>query len=370
MKPLLRWLTPRNLRIAVIAVPWLVTAIYLFVFAADRYVSESVVVIRQEGASMAIPGGLSALSAMFGTSMASGEDQYMLEAHIRSFDMLRQVNEKLDLRRAYSSPELDFIFRLDANASQEEFLDYYRDRVEVEVDEGSGLLTIRTQGFTPEIAQAVNQAVVEISERFINESSHRLAREQMSFAESELANARAKLDEVRDRLLAFQKEHGVLDPTAQAAATTGLTAELQAAVARHEAELKGLLAYLNEDAPQVAALQAQIEGIREQLRTERQQSVTNPEGMSLNVLAGKYQELLAELEFAADSYRGALTALETARIESTRKLKSLVLVESAALPESPEYPRRAYSLVALLLGLTLLYGIGRLIVATIEDHLE
>jgi capsular polysaccharide transport system permease protein len=363
-------LTPRNLRISVILVPWATAAIYLFVFAADRYVSESVVVIRQEGGEMAIPGGLAGLSGMLGVSGTSGEDQYMLQAHILSIDMLRQVDEKLDLRRGYSSPKLDFIFRMNADATQEEFLDYYRNRVEVVVDDTSGLVTIRTQGFTPEIAQAVNREVVEISERFINESSHRLAREQMAFAESELASARARLDDVRNRLLAFQEEHGILDPTAQAAATTGLTAELQAAVARHEAELKGLLAYLNEDAPQVQALQAQIAGIRQQLETERRRSVTNEEGASLNVLAGRYQELLAELEYAADSYRGALTALETARIESTRKLKSLVLVESPALPESAEYPRRFYTLLALLLGLTLLYGIGRLIVATIEDHLE
>lgn len=370
MRSLLPWLSPNNLRLAIIAVPWLLTAIYLFVFAADRYVSESVVVIRQEGSTMAIPGGLNALSAMFGTTAASGHDQYMLQAHILSIDMLRQVNAKLDLRQAYGRPKLDFIFRMEDGATQEEFLEYYSSRVEVIVDEASGLLTIRTQGFTPEIAQAVNEEVVAISERFINESSHRLAREQMSFAESELKKARAELDEVRNRLLAFQEEYGILDPTAQAAATTGLTAELQAAVARQEAELKGLLAYLNEDAPQVEALEAQIAGIREQLQAERRRSVTNPDGVSLNVLAGRYQELLAELEFAADSYRGALTALETARIESTRKLKSLVLVESPALPESAGYPRRVYTLAALLLGLVLLYGIGRLIVATIEDHLE
>jgi capsular polysaccharide transport system permease protein len=88
------------------------------------------------------------------------------------------------------------------------------------------------------------------------------------------------------------------------------------------------------------------------------------------VLAGRYQELLAELGFVSDAYRGALMALETARIESTRKLKSLVLVESPALPETAEYPRRFYTLFALLMGLILIYGIGRLIVATIEDHLE
>ena len=370
MTAILEWLSPRNLRLATIAVPWLFTAVYLTVFAADRYVSESVVVLRQEGAAGSIPTSVDALSAMFGTSSASGEDQYMLQAHILSIDMLRQVDEKLDLRRAYSSPKFDVIFRMEDDATQEEFLKYYRSRVEIIVDDVSGLMTIRTQGFAPEIAQRVNQEVVAISERFINESSHHLAREQMSFAESELEKVRARVDVGRGRLLNFQKEHGILDPTAQAAANTGLTAELQAMQARYEAELKGLLAYLNDDAPQVEALQAQIGGIREQLQAERRRSVTNSEGMSLNVLAGKHQELLAELQFVSDAYRGALTALETARIESTRKLKSLVLVESPPLPESAEYPRRLYTLTALLMVLIVLYGIGRLIVATIEDHLE
>ena len=45
-----------------------------------------------------------------------------------------------------------------------------------------------------------------------------------------------------------------------------------------------------------------------------------------------------------------------------------MLVESPTLPELPEYPRRIYTLVALSLALGLLYGIARLVVATIEDH--
>ena len=98
--------------------------------------------------------------------------------------------------------------------------------------------------------------------------------------------------------------------------------------------------------------------------------VKGPKGASLNVLAGEYQELLAELEFATETYKLALTGVETSRIESTRKLKSLVLVQSPVRPESAEYPRRFYLLFALFMGLALLYGIARLIVATIEDHLE
>ncbi len=369
MRRVLAWLSPRNLQIGLIFVPWLAAAAYLHLLAADRYVSESIVAIRSEG-QQAMPVGMDALSALFGSTSASREDQHMLSAHILSMDMLRQVDAQLDLRKEYSRPKLDFIFAMDEDATQEEFLEYYRKRVEVELDADSGLLTIRTQGFTPELAQAVNRLVVEISERFINESSHRLARDQMSFAEGELEKARATLDEVRARLTDFQRQHGVLDPSAQAMANTGLTAELQAALARQEAQLKGLQAYLNDDAPQIQAIQAQIAGLRAQLDTERLRGLTNDEGESLNVLVGDYQELLAELEFVQDAYRGALVALETARIESTRKLKSLVLVESPALPESAEYPRRAYTLFALLMGLTLVYGIGRLVVATIEDHQE
>ena len=363
-------LSPRNLRIGTIAVPWLLTAFYLTAIASDRYVSESIVAVREEGSGISVPTGVDALSAMFGTSAASNEDQYMLQAHILSNDMLRQIDEKLDLRQAYSSPKLDFIFRLDEAASQDQFLDYYRRRIDVVVDDASGLLTIHTQGFTPEVSRAVNQEVVTLSERFINESSHRLAREQMSFAESELRKARDRLNEVRERLQLFQEEHGLLDPTAQAAATTGLTAELQATLARYEAELKGMLAYINDDAPQVDALRAQIRGIREQLQAERLRGVSDTDGLSLSVLAARHQELLAELGFMSDAYRGALLALETARIESTRKLKSLVLVETPALPETAEYPRRLYTLFALLMGLFLVYGIVRLVIATIEDHLE
>ena len=244
---------------------------------------------------MSLPSGVESLSAMFGSTMASREDQYMLEAHILSMDMLLQINEKLGLREAYSAPTLDFIFALSGNASQEAFLAYYRSRIDVSVDDSSGLLTIRTQGFTPEIAQAVNREVVAISEKFINESSHRLARDQMAYAESELRNARAGLDEDRSHILRFQEEYGVLDPAAQAAANSGLTAELQAMLARHEAELKGLQAYLNDEAPQINALQAQIGGIRQQLHDERLGSVKNANGKSLNAITDKSGKILLEL---------------------------------------------------------------------------
>ena len=368
MRQVLPLLTARNLRLLTVAAPWLLAAFYLFALAADRYVSESIITVRQSGAEGAV--GFN-LTSLLGVSVpASLDDEKMLEAYILSMDILRKLDQELGLKEAFNSPGADFVFRLGSGATQEQFLDYYRSRVEVVVEEDSGLLRIRTQGFTPESAAALNRQVLALSERFINESSHRLAREQMAFGESELRKARSVVDKARDAVLAFQKAHDILDPLAQAEASSGLTAQLQAMLANQEAELKGLLGYLDDDAYQVEALRAQIAGIRAQLESEGRRVVKGPKGVSLNVLAGEFQELLAELEFATETYKLALTGVETARIESTRKLKSLVLVQSPVQPESAEYPRRLYMLFALFMGLALLYGIIRLIIATIEDHLE
>lgn len=369
MKRLLDWLSVRNLRLGLVAIPCAAAAIYLALLAADRYVAESVIAVRANADAAMV--GTDALSALFGTSGAAPlKDEYLLEAHILSMDMLRQLDEKLALREQLSAPRADVVFRLGSNATQEAFLAYYRNRVEVVVDDRSGLITIRAEAFTPELALAMNREIIAISERFINESSHRLAREQMAFAESELDKARGAVNKVRHKVVAFQGEHGVLDPVAQVTANTGLTSELQAMLVRQEAELKALSGYLNEGAHQVQGLRAQIDGTKAQLEAESLRAMSSSSGTSLNVLAGDYQELLAELQFAQDSYRLALTALENARIESTRKLKSLVLVESPAQPESAEYPRRLYIFFALLMGLGLLYGIARLVVATVEDHQE
>jgi capsular polysaccharide transport system permease protein len=368
MKRLLALATAARLRVALIAAPLLIAAAYLAILAADRYVAESILAVRQNGEG---PLGMDGLSMLLGSSSPSSrKDEYLLEAHILSSDMLDVLEQKLKLREAFSTPRADVIYRLGHNASREEFLDYYRQRVEIDVDDDSGLMRVRTQAFTPELAQALNREIITLSERFMNESSHRLAREQMAFAESELGKARTAVNMARDAVLDFQNRHGVLDPLAQAQASTGVTVELQAQLARQEAELKGLLGYLNEDTHQVKGLRGQIAGTRSQLHTESRRGVAASGGENLNVVAGQYQQLLAEFQFAQDAYKLALTAVESARVESTRKLKSLVLVESPTRPDTAAYPRRLYTLIALLLALGLLYGIVRLIVATIEDHQE
>jgi capsular polysaccharide transport system permease protein len=367
LRNVIEFLRPRNLRLLVLVLPIVLGGVYLFGVAANRYVSESVVSVRQSGSSGA---GLEGLAMLLVPQAGSGrQDSMVLQEYLLSMDTLKLADEKLGLRKAYAEPKADFVFRLPEGATQERFLEYFQSRVEVLFDDTTGLLTIRAQAFTPDLALKLNQFLVQTGERFINDVSHQLAREQLAFSETELTKARKDVEVAKLSLEGFQRDNGILDPAAQAMGSTGLSVQLQSDLSRKEAELKGLLGFLDPQALQIKTLRDQIAGLQAQLATESRRALRSGSGRELNQLAADYQSLVLGLQFALEAYKLALTAAETSRIETVRKLRHVVLVETPVLPESAEYPRRWYNLLALALGLALLYGIARLVVATIEDHL-
>lgn len=355
----------RHLSFWVVLLPIVVGGFYYTFLAADRYVSQSIITVRQSGESAVA--AVSGIAALLGGNTASREETLYLEAYIHSIDLLNHLDSKFGLRKAYESPRLDLIYRLLPDASQEWFHTYYQNRVEVLYDDANGLLTIRTEAFEPELARAINAEILVQSEQFVNEISHRLARDQMSFAESELRKAGDRLQSAKARLVSFQNRNKLFDPMAQAQATAALSVQLEGEIARKEAELKTMLGYLQEGAPQIVALTNEISSLKRQMDSERAK-IASTGGGKLNTLAAEFQSLTLEAGFAEDAYKAALSAVETTRIDASRKIKSLVIIESPVRPQVAEYPRRLYNLVTLLLGLTLLYGIVRLVVATIKDH--
>ncbi len=367
MKRLLQ-LTAARLFLAVVVAPVLLYGAYLAFVASDRYVSESVISVRSLGSDggNALPGAAMLLA---GINPPAHEDTLYLYEFVHSLGLLGKLDERLGLRKHFAQPRADLPFVLASDASQEDFLRYYRRRVEVAFDQRTALLRLRVQGFEPAFAQQLNRALLEECERFVNETSQRFATERLRFAEGELKLASQRLQSARNEVLAFQNRHRLLDPGVQAAATGALTSELQATRSRLEAELNGLLAYLNEDSYQVQALRSRLAALDRQVESERGRATTAPRtGERLNALALEFQGLQLQADFARDAYRLALGAVENARIESTRKIKSLVVVEPPSLPQTAEYPLQAYNLGTLLAVCLLLFAILRLVIATIREH--
>jgi capsular polysaccharide transport system permease protein len=365
----LKSFTPRLLQILMIGLPLLLASLYFTVFAADRYVSESTVALREAGndAGALLPGAALLLA---GLNPPSREDTLYLRQYIQSLGLLKVLQSKLDLRANYAAEKVDLLTRLSEGASQEQFLEYYRSRVEVKLDDQSSTLTVRVQGYDAAFAHRLNQEILTQCELFVNEMSHQLAREKLRFSETELARAAEQLQQARTEVLSFQERHKLLDPAVQARASGAMVAEMQAQITRMEADLRNLRSYLNDDAYQVKALRGQITATRAQLDLERVR--TTGEDMDgsgpLNALTLDYQSLRQKAQFKLDTYKAALAATENARIDASRKLKSLVVIEPATQPETAEYPRRIYNLGTLLVVCLLIYGVTRLVLATIREH--
>jgi capsular polysaccharide transport system permease protein len=354
------------LALAVIVAPMVLATIYFGLIARDRYVSESKIVVKKSADQMSQTATLALPVLGFGTDSVA-EDALHLKEFIHSPEMLARLDQRLGLKDAYALRGLDVIYMLPSWATREDFLDYYRRRVELGYDEKMGVLTIRTQGFTADFALALNEAILQEAEKFINEISHRIAREQMEFAGAEVARARKSLDKAQKELVEYQNEHGMLDPAAVSEAAIRIVAELEGQLAAKEAELKALSGTLQDDAAQLVALRQTIQALREQIKTERAK-LASQKGGTLNQLLASYQDRKALVDFEVDLYKVSLSAYEKTRVEAARKVRNLAVIVAPHLPEEAEYPRRLLALGAALFILVLAYGLLRLTLAIIEDH--
>nr|WP_141031679.1 capsule biosynthesis protein [Campylobacter lanienae] len=345
----------------------MIVVIFYYTFiAADRYVSNvSLSVKSTDGSS---PVSLSGIESLVGVASSSTEDIKLLQEYIKSFDMLQKLDEKINLRSLYEKQKLDLFFRIYSSTSKESYLKYYRDRIHILFDDTTGLLNVAVEGFSPEDARTISAAILEECERFINEISHNIAREQLRFAQGELESAKQKYKDAKNELLAFQNEYGVFDPQSLAKTKAGFITEIELQISKKETELNTMRSYLNENAPEILALKAELRAHKEQLEKERRKVASNASQDKLNDVVAQFEALYLNLSFAEDVYKTAITAVETTRIEIGRKAKQVVVIQSPYVPDSAAYPNKMYNIITIFVILTLIFGVVRLVRAIIDEH--
>lgn len=339
--------------------------IYYVLIAAPRYVSTMILDVRSTSGESVQASGI--LSLLGSTSTAS-EDLNYLRGFIHSSDMLKILDQKIKLKSLYQEQHIDLPFKIWDSSSMESYLKYYNNRVKIYTDENTKLLRVEVEGFTPESSHLIAQTIMQESEKFINEISHKAAREQMAFAEEELGKYKERYQKAQNDLIAFQNKYGVFDPLKQAEVKAKLVGEIEANLAQKEAKLLTLQSYMNDAAPEVVALKAEIEAIKKQLSREKAKISANNSKQKLNDLAAKFQDLTIEAAFAQKAYETALKAYESARIEALRKIKQLVVIQSPDIPQSAKYPERLYNILTAFIVLSLVFGIIKFIKMIIEEH--
>ena len=350
-----------------VIIPTAIAVIYFGLIASDIYISESRFVVRSP--QRQAQSGLGALFQGTGFSR-SQDDTYSVHDFILSRDALKELDDQLGVRKAYSSKNADFINRfpgVDWDDSFEAFHRYYRNRVTLDYDTVSSITILKVRAFNAEDSKKINDLLLKMGERLVNNLNDRSRQDLIKTAESEVAVGEEKVKRTATALAGFRNNQSVFDPDRQSALQLQGVSKLQEELVATETQL-AQIQRVSPSNPQVGALKNRVDTLRKAIANETAKVAGG--GGSLTSKSGAFERFSLEKVFAEKQLAAALTALESARSEALRKQLYLERLVQPNLPDKAVEPRRMRSvLMVFVLGLVA-WGVISLLVASIREHVE
>jgi capsular polysaccharide transport system permease protein len=338
--------------VLLVLLPSAAISIYLWVVAEDRYGSVTGFTVRQEetGGATEILGGLTALT---GSSLSSDGD--ILYEFILSQTMVREVETRLGLRAHFAAQwRRDPLFALWPSASIEDLEWFWRRILRISYDQRSGLIEVQVVAYSADMAQAIAREILRQSQEMINRLNERARADAMRYAETDLEEAVARLKTAREALTSFRTRTQIVDPAADIQGRMGVINNLQQQLAQALISYDILDQNTTANDPRKLQTAREIEVIRERIAREREGFASETAGVSgedYPRLIAEYEALQVDREFAEETYRAALAALDVARAKASRQSRYLATYIAPTLAETSEYPNRL--LIELLSGLFL-----------------
>lgn len=354
------------LRLALgVGLPTLISAIYFGLVATPQYESIGTFTIQSADTQ-----GAPTLELLVASVPGSGatRDSLLVQSYIESRDVLRMLVDDHGFVEHYSSEDVDFWSRLPADSTFEEVFEYYDGKVNAEFDTHSAVVTIHVRAFSAEKAHEMATAILEASERMVNEMMEQARRDRIQLAQNEVQRAEDRLSAARARMLELQGERAELNPVASAEAVLAVRGTLEGELAAARAELNVLRATLQPGTPQLVAQQQRVSSLAGQVEVQRRRLAAgdSPDGLNADIAA--FEPAFAEKEFAEHAYASALKSLEFARIEASRQHRYLVTIARPSQPDEATHPRVWLAVLTVFVLSFALLGIGVLLLASVREH--
>ncbi len=345
---------------------------YLYTRAVDQYASTMAFTVRTEDITSSAADLLGGLGAGFGGSGGSaGSDADILYEFMKSPDLVRRIDDRLDLHALYGRYyDTDPVFSFDVKGTIEDLTDYWTRMVRVSYD-SSRLMEVRTLAFTPEDARAIAEAVFAESSTMVNALSEIARNDSTRYAAEDLETATVRLTNAREALTLFRLANEIVDPQADIQSQMGLLSSLQAQQTEALISLDLLGDSIGPGDPRREQAQRRLQVIEERIAEERQKFGAGGEGPGGETYAAtiaNFERLSIEREFAERTYASALSAFDNAKAEATRQSRYLAAYIKPTLAEQAEYPQRArlVGMVAMFAFLT--WVIGALIYYSLRER--
>lgn len=350
----------------VVLLPTVAVFLYYLLWASPMYVSQTRFAIRSADSS---GGGLDIASALLRSSSSTGADAHIVVEYIQSLDIIHDIDKELGVDLHFSDKDHDVFSRLTNNPTQDEQLRYWKWAVIPALDQDTGIITLETKAYSPEMAQKIAAAVLARSEALVNTMNLRAREDAVSLAQSEVQRAEARVRKAQEAMRNFRDAHTLLDPRVTAAALQGVVTELEGEAVKLRAQLAEAQSFMRSSAPATKALQTRLKAVESQLDQEKQRLAgLRSQEDNLNAVVGEYEDLTIEAEFAQKQLVTAMSALESARVHEVAKSRYVVAFQQPTLPDESLYPRPFLFTAYVFVGALLLLGLGSLITASIREH--
>lgn len=348
-----------------VVIPTLISIIYFGLIASDVYISESRFVVRSpDKQSMT---GLGALLQGSGFARAQ-DDSFAVHDYILSRDALQNLNRQFALNKIFSSDHIDPFSRfgaLDWDTSFEALLRYYQKHVTVETDTTSSISTLTVNAYTSQDAYRINESLLEMSEKLVNQLNERGRQDMIRFATAEVTTAEQKAKTAALAVSRYRNQKNIFDPIGQSALQLQLISKLQDQLIATKNQFSQIRS-LTRDNPQIPALQKQITSLEADISNETAKVAGS--GGSLSNKAVEYERLKLESMFADKQLAGAFASLEQARNEALRKQFYLERIVQPNKPDTAIEPRRVRAILATFALGMLMWGVLSIMVAGVREH--
>ena len=349
----------------IVVLPTLVTACYMFGFAADQYTSEARFVVR--GPASQTAGVLSGILQSTGLSHAQ-EDTYVVQDYMQSRDAMAELIQSVDLKAIFDRPEADPLFRFPlwkGWASDEHLFKYYKDHVTTELDSTTGVSSLLVRTFRADDSQHVASALLLAGEALVNRMNARQRENSVRQARQDVEAAEVRVSDVGRQIAEFRNRESLLDPTKQSVPLLTGISDLQTSLIKTNLEIAQLTA-ASPKSPLIVDLQRRAEALRDQIAQGRAKITGS--GTSLVPKITAFDSLALQQEFADKLLGSAIQSLEAARITAERQELYLETIVNPNLSDYPGSPKR-FATVAIVFATFLgLYVCGRLILTAAREH--
>lgn len=350
-RSLLARLLRRPVFIAVVLIPNLLSILYFGLIASPIYVSTaSLVVLNPQKA------GPSLSSLLAGASGDSSEEGgYLLKDYLRSWQAFTRVEKPLRLAANFRAG--DFVSRYGGVTGVFRDNDvalwrYLNRRVDVDIDQKSGIVALKVLGYKPGFAFDLASAMLNDAVAHMDAMNAQQERDYVGSAIARKTRIEQALQSDLAALARYRSDSGTYDPKELYASNLSLLNGL----ALKEADLTAQRDAISDSTPNnpvARNLGSQISSVRGNIDATQRDIPRMARSSSL------YEKLLVSRDNNITLLNQANMAVQEAQLNAEKNRYYLNVISTPSRPQTPEEPRRMLWIGGILLATLLLWGVLR-----------